>query len=193
MIRSRFISAAAVAAMMAVPAFAASSNTSRDTSGASTNLPPCSSLEAGNSGHAHPQAGKLAGKSTGEAKEHSASPVHQDCASDATSSSGTSRSGASPSTATSPSATTSSAPSSASTAGSNAATNSSVTGSTANTDNSMTGSTSTVSPNIDLRGRSSVTIDNATSTGDQSLSNSTGAATGSQTSTDTTKQQSTTH
>lgn len=28
----------------------------------------------------HPQAGKLADKSTGEAKEHSASPVHMDCA-----------------------------------------------------------------------------------------------------------------
>ena len=27
----------------------------------------------------HPQAGKLADKSTGQAKEHSASPVHSDC------------------------------------------------------------------------------------------------------------------
>ena len=31
----------------------------------------------------HPQAGKLADKSTGQAKEHSASPVHADCAIDA--------------------------------------------------------------------------------------------------------------
>ncbi len=186
MIRSRFISSLALAAMMAAPAFAqtASSTRSGDATAANPNssLPPCSSLEAGKSGHAHPQAGKLAGKSTGEAKEHSASPVHEDCLSDTTSS------GTSSSSAASPSDTSSTSPSSASSAGSTSGTTSSVTGSTANSSNSMTGSTSTVSPNIDLRGRSSVTIDNATSTGDQSLSSSTGASTGSQTSTDTTKQ-----
>lgn len=192
MIRPRFISALAVAAMMAAPVYAAKSHsTSTDTqpsgrssTASSPSLPPCSSLEAGNSGHAHPNAGKLADKSTGEAKEHSASPVHEDCAPDTASSGTSSSSGASPSATTS--GATSASPSS--TTGSTAGTTSSVTGSTANSTNSMNGSTSTVSPNIDLRGRSTLNLDNTTTTGNQSLGSSTNATTGSQTSTDTTTQ-----
>src|SRR5512144_208200 len=67
------------------------------TSSTTSTLPPCSSLN-------HPQAGKLAGKDTGQAKEHSASPVHQDCIEDATglpASSNSTTSGTSGSTSTS--------------------------------------------------------------------------------------------
>src|SRR5438876_235173 len=45
----------------------------------------------------------------------------------------------------------------------------------------QTASTSSFSPSIDLRGRSTLSIDNTTSTGDQSLSNSTSTTTGDQT------------
>ena len=116
MIRSTFISAVAVAAMMAVPAFANNSAKQSSTANpaivsgstqatvnsnaienpratptqnnvtANNELPPCSSLQAGKSGRMQPNAGKLADKSTGKAKLHSKSAVHEDCLPDTTSS-----------------------------------------------------------------------------------------------------------
>ena len=82
MIRAPFASALAIAAAAAVPAFAnstASGSTSQHSPAASpyyqssdSSLTPCSSFN-------NPNAGKLADKSTGKAKEHSASAVHKDC------------------------------------------------------------------------------------------------------------------
>ena len=83
MIRSRYISALAVAAMfgaansaLAADASAKSAPKATTAATAPATKPLCSEL-------GHPQAGKLADKSTGMAKEHSASPVHQDCIPDA--------------------------------------------------------------------------------------------------------------
>ena len=144
------------------------------TTASTATKPLCSSLN-------NPNAGKLAGKETGKAKEHSSSPVHQDCIPDSQASTTTSgvRSGTTtqPSISASTGSVTSNPPS---VTGSASSSNSSVTGSTANSQNSVTGSTSTFTPNIDLRGRSSLTIDNTTTTGDQSLSSSTSATTGNQ-------------
>ena len=53
-----------------------------NTANANTELPPCSDLVAGKSGMEQPNAGKLADKSTGKAKRHSKSAVHQDCIED---------------------------------------------------------------------------------------------------------------
>ena len=90
MIRSAYLTTAALAAALAVPAWAQftdsakTSTTARPAtaaespsttvakSDAATGKPLCSELN-------HPNAGKLADKSTGLAKERSASPVHQDC------------------------------------------------------------------------------------------------------------------
>ena len=78
MIRPHFASAIAIAAMLAAaPAFAATSSGSASTAD-STSKPLCSSFK-------NPNAGKLADKDTGRAKEHSASPVHQDCIPDSAS------------------------------------------------------------------------------------------------------------
>ena len=119
MIRSRYLSTLAIAGALAtVPAFAndttsattsgstvksaestrAASSTgslstgrsaadqsaqaTRETLSSTTDKPLCSSLD-------HPNAGKLADKDTGQAKEHSASPVHMDCIPDAQASSST--------------------------------------------------------------------------------------------------------
>ena len=72
MIRSHFASAIAIAALLAAaPAFAATSSSAASTADPASK-PLCSSFK-------NPNAGKLAGKDTGKAKEHSASPVHQDC------------------------------------------------------------------------------------------------------------------
>jgi hypothetical protein len=62
-----------------------SSVSSQSTQSTQSTLQPCSSYK-------NPNAGKLADKDTGQAKEHSASPVHQDCIDDTTSA-GTSTSG----------------------------------------------------------------------------------------------------
>lgn len=78
MIHPRFASAIAMAAMLAAaPAFAATSPGSASTAD-QTSKPLCSSFK-------NPNAGKLANKDTGQAKEHSASPVHQDCIPDSAS------------------------------------------------------------------------------------------------------------
>src|SRR4051812_33742313 len=84
------LTAAVIGALSAAPAFAADNGarnsksgdtakmqgSDRSSSTASTSsLQPCSSYK-------NPNAGKLADKSTGAAKEHSASPVHQDCIDD---------------------------------------------------------------------------------------------------------------
>jgi len=104
MIRSTYLSTLALAAILgAAPAFAqnasstsasqvkpsatadskakadkkAAGNAANTTSTTTTaSKPLCSELN-------HPNAGKLADKDTGKAKEHSASPVHQDCATNA--------------------------------------------------------------------------------------------------------------
>jgi hypothetical protein len=82
MIRPHFASAIAIAAMLAAaPAFAASS-TKPSAAADQTSKPLCSSFK-------NPNAGKLADKSTGQAKEHSASPVHEDCIPDSSASSAT--------------------------------------------------------------------------------------------------------
>src|SRR4029079_16803208 len=101
------------------------------TTTASTDTKPlCSSLN-------NPNAGKLAGKDTGKAKEHSSSPVHQDCIPDSQAS--TTTSGVRSGTTTQPSISgstrrgTSNPPS---VTGSASSSNSSVTGSTANSQNS---------------------------------------------------------
>ena len=79
MIRSHFASAIAIAAMLAAaPAFAATSSKSAPAAD-QTSKPLCSSFK-------NPNAGKLADKSTGQAKEHSASPVHEDCTPDSSAS-----------------------------------------------------------------------------------------------------------
>src|SRR3954468_11638853 len=58
------------------------SGTTANTTGTSTstNKPLCSTLD-------HPNAGKLANKDAGKAKEHSNSPVHMDCIDDSASAS----------------------------------------------------------------------------------------------------------
>jgi hypothetical protein len=125
MIRSKHLSAFAIAAILgAAPAFADDSAKSGDASTATQGMtqehastdrlpanraggdrdrddrsastasglkPLCSSLK-------NPNAGKLADKDTGEAKEHSASPVHEDCIPDSTSSLTPSTSGSTSST-----------------------------------------------------------------------------------------------
>jgi len=78
MIRPHFASAIAMAAILAAaPAFAATSSGSARTADPASK-PLCSSFK-------NPNAGKLANKDTGVAKEHSASPVHQDCIPDSAS------------------------------------------------------------------------------------------------------------
>ena len=78
MIHPRFASAIAMAAMLAAaPAFAATSS-GAIRSADQTSKPLCSSFK-------NPNAGKLADKDTGQAKEHSASPVHEDCIPDSAS------------------------------------------------------------------------------------------------------------
>src|SRR5687768_10699806 len=78
MIRSRYLSAFTLAALLgAAPAFAqftdsAKTATAKPTAANPTAKPLCSEL-------GHPQAGKLADKDTGMAKERSSSPVHMDC------------------------------------------------------------------------------------------------------------------
>ena len=175
MIRSHFISALAVAALAVTPAIAQNTTTKaqakKPAATAAVDKPLCSTL-------GHPQAGKLADKDTGQAKEHSASPVHMDCIPDsqATSPAGSATLGTTATAPSSRSATTVSP----SVTGSAASTTSSMTGSSSEVNSSVTGSTSTFNPTIDLRGRSSLTIDNTTSTGDQSLSSTTTTTTGDQ-------------
>ncbi len=154
------LSLIAAAVLSATPVLAQTSTNSaaKGTNAASTAAKPlCSTLN-------HPNAGKLADKSTGMAKENSSSPVHQDCIPDSPASTAGTNSGSLTSS------TNGMASTNGATAGNNAA-------AAASSTNSVTGSTSTVSPNIDLRGRSSVTIDNTTTTGDQSLTSSTNATT----------------
>ena len=183
MIRSTFISTIAVAAMMAVPAFAnnsaakqtsttgdaaivsgstgatvnsnATANpgsiTTENIATANTDLPPCSTLEAGKSGRMQPNAGKLADKSTGKAKQHSKSAVHEDCLSDTTSSTISS---------TTPS-TTSNLPSTASTTG----TTSSMNGSTASSSMSngtSSGTMGSTSPSGNMAKQGASTTSNTT-------------------------------
>ena len=82
MIRPHFASAIAVAAVIAAaPAFAATSSKSVPAAD-QTSKPLCSSFKNRN-------AGKLADKATGQAQEHSASPVHEDCIPDSSASSAT--------------------------------------------------------------------------------------------------------
>jgi len=72
MIRSRYLSTFALAALLgAAPAFAQNSMSTSQTA----SKPLCSELNNKN-------AGKLANKSTGKAAEHSSSAVHQDCVPD---------------------------------------------------------------------------------------------------------------
>lgn len=193
--RIHTLGTAAIAAALCMPAWAQSTDgaktrtTAKPTTAvespsttvakanAAAGKPLCSELN-------HPNAGKLADKSTGKAKEHSASPVHQDCIPDTQPGARGSATGSVPSnnaatgtTTTNPSASTSSTLN-----GSTANSNSSVTGSSSDVSSSVTGSTSTVSPSIDLRGRSSVTIDNNTSTGAQSSSTNATTTTGNQSS-----------
>src|SRR6187401_485601 len=112
------------------------------TTASTATKPLCSSLN-------NPNAGKLAGKDTGKAKEHSSSPVHQDCIPDSqastTSSGVTSGTTTQPSISASTGSVTSTPPS---VTGSASSSDSSVTGSTASSQNSVTGSTSTFTPNI---------------------------------------------
>lgn len=195
--KSRHLSTLALTALLGTaPAWAQSANTSpppatNAPTNASPGKPLCSEL-------GHPQAGKLAGKQTGMAKDHSASPVHQDCIPDAqASASGTNgtsgttaganaAAGTTAGTNASPGATASgSATASPSVTGSSSSVNSTVTGSSTDVNTSVTGSTSTFNPNIDLRGRSSLTIDNATSTGDQTANTTATTTTGNQASSNT--------
>ena len=73
--RSNYLSTLTLAALLGTAPAWAQSTSSAKTSPApvtpTASKPLCSEL-------GHPQAGKLAGKDTGMAKEHSASPVHQD-------------------------------------------------------------------------------------------------------------------
>lgn len=110
-LKQGLIAAAIIGAFATAPAFAADSAThsakagSQSTTGAtatpkmnddrtvsgrtsSTELLPCSSYK-------NPNAGKLADKDTGAAKEHSASPVHKDCIEDSTPTTATTNSGTS--------------------------------------------------------------------------------------------------
>jgi hypothetical protein len=160
MIRSRYLSTAAIAVLLgAAPAWA-------QTTPPANSKPLCSEL-------GHPQAGKLADKDTGAAKENSASPVHMDCIPDslagtsATSPSGPGTMGTDAASTGANSVASGNATASPSVTGSSSTTSSDVTGHSTDVNSSITGSTSTLNPNIDLRGRSSVTIDNATTTGDQ--------------------------
>ena len=76
MTKSRYLSILTAAALVgAAPAFAQFTDSAKSAAKApstTASKPLCSEL-------GHPNAGKLADKSTGKAKEHSASPVHQDC------------------------------------------------------------------------------------------------------------------
>jgi hypothetical protein len=171
--KSTYLSTFALAALLGTaPAWSQFTDSAKTSTTAKTSPPPaatsvtptskplCSTLD-------HPQAGKLADKRTGKAKDHSASAVHQDCIPDTQpgSKSGTT---ASTDTSVSPSSSSSTA--------------SSATGASTDANTSVTGSTSTVSPSIDLRGRSSVTIDNTTTTGSQSATTNATTSSGSQTS-----------
>jgi hypothetical protein len=177
MIRSAYLSAAALAAALCTPALAqftdsaATSTTAKPSaavespsttvakSNAATGKPLCSELN-------HPKAGKLADRTTGNAKENSASPVHQDCIPDTQPGAAT---GSMPSN-NAPAASATVNPGASAVTGSTAGTTTAGTAADVNT--SVTGSTSTITPDIDLRGRSSVTIDSATSTGNPSASGS---------------------
>lgn len=194
MIRSQYLSTLALAALIgAAPAFAQTSGTSETmkepnaaTQGSAKAKPANNRAEASATTAAkplcselnHPNAGKLANKDTGRAKDNSSSPVHTDCIADSASSAATTGTDAA-----SPMATSSSNPS---VTGSSATTNSAVTGSTSDANSSVTGSNSTFTPSIDLRGRSSLTIDNNTTTGDQSLNSNTTTTTGAQSLSNTT-------
>lgn len=212
MIRSQYLSTLAIAALIgAAPAFAQTSpsSTMNEPTAATqkadgkTSAKSKSGMQAQNAGTTtaakplcsdlhHPNAGKLADKATGKAKDNSSSPVHTDCIPDAPSSasspSATTSSSSGMAVPTSSAATTSTAaPSSSATSssnpsvtGSSATSNSTVTGSTSDVNSSVTGSNSTFTPSIDLRGRSSLTIDNNTTTGDQSLGSNTTTTTGDQ-------------
>ena len=185
MIHSRYLSALAIAALLgSTPVLAQNTATTKSAPAATKSSKPlCSSL-------GHPNAGKHASKETGKAKEHSSSPVHMDCIPDdqaatkAPTVSSTGRASGTSGTSKAPTAATGSAStnvtSNPSVTGSTTASNSSLSGSTADSTSTVAGSTSTFSPNIDLRGRSSLTIDNTTSTGDQSLTSTTSATTGNQ-------------
>ena len=80
MTKSRYLSILTAAALVgAAPAFAQFTDSAKGAAKApstTASKPLCSEL-------GHPNAGKLADKSTGKAKEHSASPVHFDCVTDA--------------------------------------------------------------------------------------------------------------
>lgn len=180
--KSRYLTAITAAALLGTaPAWAQFTDSAKtSTANPTTNAtkPLCSEL-------GHPQAGKLAGKDTGSAKDNSSSPVHTDCIPDSQASArGTNAANAAiGNSASSPSSTASgSATASPSATGSSAGVNSAVTGSSTDTSTSVTGSTSTFSPNIDLRGRSTLSIDNATTTGSQSVDTTSAATTGSQSS-----------
>ena len=107
MIRSNYLSTAVLAALLGTaPAWAQSTDsstqaTSPAASAQTTAKPLCSELN-------HPNAGKLADKDTGMAKERSSSPVHMDCIPDseasAQSATGTDTSASTASTAPSASA-----------------------------------------------------------------------------------------
>lgn len=102
MIQSRYLSAVALAALLGSANMALAGDAPKKapsvanppataTSTASASKPLCSSLN-------HPNAGKLASKDTGMAKEHSRSPVHTDCIPDSKASTGASSSAPSVST-----------------------------------------------------------------------------------------------
>ena len=172
MIRSRYLSALALATLLGAGGTAYAQAT--PPSGTPVSKPLCSSLD-------HPNAGKLAGKDTGKAGERSSSPVHMDCIPDGTTASANSAPSGTNSAATGLTRPTDNA-ATAATPGTSASSsaNSAVTGSSTDVSSSITGSTSTFNPQIDLRGRSSLTIDNTTSTGNQSISTDTTTTTGNQ-------------
>src|SRR5687767_14803702 len=161
---TRNVLAAAVIGAMGT-AFAQTSATTAAPQ-ASESKPLCSSLN-------HPNAGKHADKSTGMAKEKSSSPVHMDCVPDSSASTANGTSAAAGTSGTSGTGTAASGTQSATTGvnasgsataspsvtGSSSTQSSAITGSTTDQNTSITGSSSTFSPNIDLRGRSSLTID----------------------------------
>src|SRR4051812_41912662 len=96
------LAAAVVGALSAAPAFAADNSTAKSagksgaTSTQSTQGTSTGSMQSGStassstlkpcSSYKNPNAGKLADKDTGAAKQHSASPVHQDCLDDSSTS-----------------------------------------------------------------------------------------------------------
>ena len=175
--KSTYLSTFALAALLGTaPAWSQFTDSAKTSTTAKTSPPPattsvtptqkplCSTL-------GHPQAGKLADKSTGKAKDHSASAVHQDCIPDSQASSTTMGSSATSGTTSATPGTSS--PSSAT---------SSATGASTDVNTAVTGSTSTVNPTIDARGRSTVTIDNTTTTGSQSATTNATTSAGSQTS-----------